>query len=159
MRASAIVYTSATGFTAQYAALLSHQTGLPLFRLEEQNKLPRNAPVLYLGWLRAGRVVGLRKARGRMAVTGVCAVGMAPTVEVDKLRRDNQLEHIPLFFLRGGYAPARVRGINKLMMAAMEKVLSGKSGPQSRDALNAIRRGADWVSQAQLEPVLDWLTG
>ena len=46
-----------------------------------------------------------------------------------------------------------------MMMAAMEKVLSGKHDPQSRSALEAIRRGADWVSQDQLEPVLDWLGG
>lgn len=46
-----------------------------------------------------------------------------------------------------------------MMMAAMEKVLSGKSDPQSRSALDAVRQGADWVSQDQLEPVLDWLDG
>ena len=34
MRASAIVYTSATGFTARYARLLADETGLPAFRLE-----------------------------------------------------------------------------------------------------------------------------
>ena len=159
MKASAIVYTSTTGFTAQYAALLSHQTGLPLCRLEEGDKLPRNIPVLYLGWLRAGRVVGLKKARNRLAVAGVCVVGLDSAADLDKLRRGNHLEHIPLFFLRGGYDPARVRGVDKLMMAAMERILSGKSDPRSRAALEAVRRGANWVSQAQLEPVLDWLAG
>ena len=34
-RISAIVYTSATGFTARYAALLSRQTGLPAYGLRE----------------------------------------------------------------------------------------------------------------------------
>ena len=157
MNVSAIVYTSATGFTAQHATLLHHQTGLPVFRLEDTDQLPRNTPVLYLGWLRAGKITGLKKARAQLAVAGVCAVGMAPAVELEKLRRDNRLEAVPLFYLRGGYAPARVRGINKLMMAAMEKVLAGKSDPQSRAALDAVRHGADWVSQEQLDPVLDWL--
>ena len=159
MRASAIVYTSATGFTAQYAALLHHQTGLPVCRLEDTGRLPRNTPVLYLGWLRAGRIMGLKKARAQLAVAGVCAVGLSPAADQEKLSRDNRLEQVPLFYLRGGYAPARVRGINKMMMAAMEKVLSGKSDPQSRSALDAVRQGADWVSQDQLEPALDWLDG
>ena len=157
MRASAIVYTSATGFTSQYATLLHHQTGLPLYRLEEADSLPPGARVLYLGWLRAGRIVGVKQAKARLAVAGVCAVGLGPDGDVDKLRRDNRLEELPLFYLRGGYAPARVRGLNKLMMTAMEKVLAGKSDPQSRSALDAVRRGADWVSQEQLAPVLDWL--
>ena len=34
MTASAIVYTSATGFTARYAQLLSRKTGLPCLALE-----------------------------------------------------------------------------------------------------------------------------
>ena len=93
MKASAIVYTSNTGFTAQYATLLAHQTGLPL----------------------------------------------------------------PLYDLRGGYAPARIRGRYRLMMAMMKEILSKKTNAQSREALKAIELGADWVSAQQLGPVLDWL--
>lgn len=159
MRASAIVYTSATGFTAQYATLLHHQTGLPLYQLEEAAGLPGSTRVLYLGWLRAGKIMGLKKAASRLKVAGICAVGLAPEGNPSKLREDNRLGEIPLFYLRGGYAPARVKGLNKMMMAAMEKVLSGRHDPQSRSALEAVRRGADWVSQAQLEPVPDWLDG
>lgn len=159
MRVSAIVYTSATGFTAQYAQMLQHQTGLPLCRLEEAGTLPGDARVLYLGWLCAGQIKGLKKARARLHVAGVCGVGMDPQPDTGKLRRDNRLAAIPLFFLRGGYAPARVRGVYRLMMAAMERVLSAKGDPQSRAALAAVRQGADWVSQDQLEPVLDWLNG
>lgn len=157
MRASAIVYTSATGFTAQYATLLHHQTGLPVYRLEEAGSLPRSTRVLYLGWLRAGQIQGLKQALRRWEVAGVCAVGMAPAEGyAQELARKHALT-VPLFYLRGGYAPARVRGISRLMMAAMEKVLAGKADPQSRSALDAVRRGADWVSQEQLEPVLAWL--
>ncbi|MCI7473385.1 MAG: hypothetical protein MSB10_06885 [Clostridiales bacterium] len=93
MKVSAIVYSSNTGFTAQYATLLSHQTGLPLF------------------------------------------------------------------YLRGGYSPARVRGKYKMMMAMMKAILSKKTDSQSREALEAMERGADWVSAPQLEPVLNWLWG
>lgn len=93
MKASAIVYTSNTGFTAQYATLLAHQTGLPL----------------------------------------------------------------PLYDPQGGYAPARIWGIYRLIMAMMKAILSKKTDTQSWEALKAIEQGADWVSAQQLEPVLDWL--
>ena len=84
MKVSAIVYTSNTGFTAQYATLLSHQTGLPLYRLEECD-LPGSTQVLFLGWLCAGKIQGLKGAMGRFQVAGICAVGMAPQADPAKL--------------------------------------------------------------------------
>lgn len=156
-RVSAIVYTSATGFTARYAGLLAEQTGLPLFRLEEADALAPGAPVLYLGWLHAGSVRGLKRALRRFRVEGACAVGMAPEVDADKLRRDSGLGQAPLFYLRGGYAPDRVRGLDRVLMAGMKRHLAGKSDPQSQAALAAMRQGADWVSADQLGPVLAWL--
>ena len=159
MKVSAIVYTSNTGFTAQYATLLSHQTGLPLHQLEEAAALPRGTQVLYLGWLCAGKVQGLKKAAARFRVEAVCAVGMAPECDPAKLVGDNHCNGLPLFYLRGGYTPARVRGKYKMMMAMMKAILSKKTDPQSREALEAMKRGADWVSAPQLEPVLNWLRG
>ena len=158
MKVSAIVYTSNTGFTAQYATLLSHQTGLPLHQLKECT-LPQGTQVLYLGWLCAGKVQGLKKAAARFRVEAVCAVGMAPECDPAKLVGDNHCNGLPLFYLRGGYTPARVRGKYKMMMAMMKAILSKKTDPQSREALEAMKRGADWVSVPQLEPVLNWLRG
>ena len=63
MKPSAIVYTSNTGFTAQYASLLGGETGLPVYSLEDASKsLPRSSPIIYLGWLTAGKVQGYDKA-------------------------------------------------------------------------------------------------
>ena len=89
MELAAIVYTSATGFTRQYAGLLSAACGLPAMALK--GAVPPPGPVLYLGWLRAGSVQGLRAARRRFPVAGVCAVGMAPPEQADleRLRRAN----------------------------------------------------------------------
>ena len=57
MKPSAIVYTSNTGYTAQYASLLGGETGLPVYSLEDALKsLPQNSPIVYLGWLTAGKV-------------------------------------------------------------------------------------------------------
>lgn len=105
MNAAAIVYTSQTGFTARYAALLAERTGLPCRPLKEAAALPRGTAVIYLGWLCAGGIKGLKEARRRFRMAAVCAVGMAAEVEEAKLRRDNRLEGVPLFYLRGGYAP------------------------------------------------------
>ena len=90
---NAIVYTSGTGYTAQYARLLSEQTGLPAHSLEEAGKsLPANSEILYLGWLMAGSVQDFRKARKRYRVRAVVGVGMGATgSQLDDVRKANAL--------------------------------------------------------------------
>ena len=163
MRAAAIVYTSATGFTARYARLLSQRTGLPCLPLDRAGELPRSASVLYLGWLRAGGIVGLKKARARLDVKAVCAVGMAPpSPELEgKLAGQNRLEGLPFFYLRGGYAPEKLPGPYKLMMAPMTKAVTGHPPKDENEAAmqEAFRHGGDWVDEGALAPVLAWLEG
>lgn len=160
MNAAAIVYTSQTGFTARYAALLAERTGLPCRPLKEAAALPRGRR-LSTCWLCAGGIKGLKEARRRFRTAAVCAVGMAAEVEEAKLRRDNRLEGVPLFYLRGGYAPEKLTGFYRAMMAPMA---GWCPGPRRRrrptgPCRDAFRDGGDWVSPERLAPVLAWLDG
>lgn len=162
MRVSAIVYASATGFTARYAALLGEETGLPVYPLEEAAKrLERGAPVLYLGWLCAGSIKGLSRAGRRFAVKAACAVGMSPPdpAYTAKLRRPEKLWREPLFYLRGGYAPEKLHGIYRPMMAMMTRMVTRAPAgtPEEAAMQEAFRLGGDWVSREALNPVLNWL--
>ena len=157
---SAIVYTSNTGYTQRYAAMLGRAAGLPVHRLGD-GALPRDTSVLYLGWLCAGGIKGLKKARSRYNVRAVCAVGMSPnTAEYTaKLSGQNHLGGTPLFYLQGGYSPAQMTGVYKPMMAMMGKVVS-KAPPKDeseRAMQEAFAKGGDWVSEEQLAPVKAWL--
>ena len=157
-----LVYCSATGFTQQYAQMLHQKTGLPLLSLEQaERELSPGSRIAFLGWLRAGSIQGIREARKRFDTALVCAVGMAPRGDTGKIARANAAEGIPLFYLRGGYAPDRVRGVSRAMMSAMTLVLRGQAGKseESRQALEAVLHGADWVSEEQLEPVVRQLNG
>lgn len=156
----AIVYTSHTGFTARYAALLGERTGLPAFPLEQAKRaLPRGADVVYLGWLCAGGIKGLKGARRRFAVRAVCAVGMAPEYPKEKLERQNKTENLPLFFIQGGYAPKKLRGVYKLMMGYMTKRVTEKPPKDEAEAemQQVFLRGGDFVDEANLAPMLAWL--
>ena len=157
---SAIVYTSSTGFTRRYAQMLSRAAALPAYDLESRNSLPENGTkVLFLGWLRAGGIMGLSKARKRWDVRAVCAVGMAPEYPQEKLAAQNHTGKLPVFFLQGGYAPEKLRGINKLMMGFMTKRMT--KNPPRDEAEAGIQKlflqGGDFVSEAKLAPVLSWL--
>ena len=51
------------------------------YPLKEAAALPRGTAVIYLGWLCAGGIKGLKGARRRFRTAAVCAVGMAAEVE------------------------------------------------------------------------------
>lgn len=162
MGVSAIVYTSATGFTAQYAVLLEEETGLPALSLEEAaGQLERGAEVVYLGWLCAGSIKGLSRAAKRFTVRAICAVGMTPPdpAYTAKLARPDGLRETPLFYLRGGYAPARLRGIYRPMMALMGWTVNRAAARDGdKDGMaEAFSRGGNWVDPKSLAPVVNWI--
>lgn len=158
---SAIVYTSGTGFTRRYAQMLSRAAAIPAYGLESGQLPAAGVSVVYLGWLRAGGIVGLSKARKRWDVRAVCAVGMAPEYPLDKLARENKTGSLPLFYVQGGYAPEKLRGIYKLMMGFMTKQMT-KNPPKDESEAGIQQlflQGGDFVSEANLAPVLSWLRG
>ena len=103
----------------------------------------------------------LAERTGRFRMAAVCAVGMAAEVEEAKLRRDNRLEGVPLFYLRGGYAPEKLTGFYRAMMAPMARLVSRAPAETEADRAmrDAFRDGGDWVSPERLAPVLAWLDG
>ena len=75
MKPEAIVYTSNTGYTAEYARMLGESTGLPVYDLNAAAaQLKPGTEILYLGWLMAGAVKGYKAAAKRYRVCAVCGV-------------------------------------------------------------------------------------
>lgn len=165
MNANAIVYTSNTGYTAEYATLLGKKTGLPVYSLEETGeKLQAGNCVIYLGWLMAGKVQGYAKAAKRYRIAAVCGVGMGATgSQLADVRKGNKLgDDLPLFTLQGGFDMGKLKGVYKLMMLVMAKTV-GKSlaskaerTPEEEQMLALLTQGGSCVSEENLQPVLDW---
>ena len=168
MKPSAIVYTSNTGFTAQYASLLGGETGLPVYSLEDASKsLPQSRPIVYLGWLTAGKVQGYDKAVTKFNLQALCAVGMAKSgSQMEDVRKSNNLpQGLPLFTLQGGFDLKKLRGIYRLMMLVMSKTVAKKLAakpdrtPDEEDMLDLFQNGGNRVSLENLRPVLAWYEG
>ena len=80
--------------------------------------------------------------------------------DVSRLARSSHLGDRPLFYLRGGYAPDRVKGLSKIMMTPIllsAKHAAAKGDPKAEALMEVLIHGVDWVSREQLQPVLDWL--
>lgn len=168
MKPSAIVYTSNTGFTAQYASLLGGETGLPVYSLEDALKsLPQSSPIVYLGWLTAGKVQGYDKAVTKFNLQALCAVGMAKSgFQMEDVKKSNNLpQGLPLFTLQGGFDLKKLRGIYRLMMLVMSKTVAKKLAakpdrtPDEEDMLDLFQNGGNRVSLENLRPVLAWYEG
>ena len=160
----AIVYTSNTGSTEQYAKLLGQETGLPVYSLTDAKQaLKSDTRILYLGWIMADAIQGYADAAKRYRVPMVCAVGMEPAGKEQTLREKNGIpQDAALYPLQGGYLPDRLRGVQKLMMrmitGSMAKTLAAKANrtPEEDDLLELIRHGGSRVSLEKLATPLQW---
>lgn len=165
MKPTAILYTSNTGYTEQYAKLLAERTGLPVYSLKESKHRPESgSSVIYLGWLMAGCVKGYKTAAKRFSVAAVCGVGMGATgSQIQDVRKANALpETVPVFTLQGGFDLKRLRGVYKFMMTVMAKTM-GKGlaekknrTPDEDEMLDLLINGGNRVSEDNLGAVLQW---
>ena len=161
MNATAIVYTSNTGFTAQYAAMLSEKLALPAYTLTDAlTNLPKATPIIYMGWLMAGSVVGCRKAAKRFAIEAVIGVGLGDTgAQDDAARKACRLPaDVPVFTVQGGMDHAKLKGGYKMGISLLTKVLSAKKNrtPDENKMLDLLIKGGNYVSEKELSAVLAW---
>ncbi len=161
----AIIYTSNSGYTAQYAQLLAEKTGLTAFSSKEaKKKVPAGTKVIYLGWIMASNIKGYKDMVRQYDICAVCGVGMgASGSQIKEVRKATKLpETVELFTLQGGFDINKLHGIYKLMMKIMikteAKALSQKQdrSKEEEDMLHMMLYGGNHVSEENLQGVLNW---
>lgn len=161
----AIIYTSNTGSTAEYAQLLGNELNFPVHSLQQaKNKVPVGSEIIYLGWIMAGGIKGYKKAAKLYNVCAVCGVGMGQTgTQLKELRDKNTIpQRIPLFTLQGNFDVKKLRGAYRFMMNVMVKTvgkgLAAKTDrtPEEDDMLDMIVNGGKRVSLQNLKTVTEW---
>jgi len=157
-----IVYASRTGFTKRYADMLAAKTGLKAFPVKELSKVGQNEEIIFLGWMKIGKVQGLDKVR-KYGVKAVCGSGSGRTAEpsTEAVIARNKIENIPFFYLRGGCFPLKeLKGMNKLMISLFVRMLKSRKGKDEaqEESIAIIENGFDGVREENLEPVLRWLS-
>ena len=161
----AIIYTTNTGSTAQYAKMLAEQTGLPAFSMEEaKSKVEAGSEIIYLGWIMAAQVKGYKAAAKKYKIKAVCAVGMERTgTRTEQIREKTSVPvAIPLFTLQGNFDVKKLRGIYRLMMNLMVKMVIKKLGAktdrtqQENEMLEIMLQGGEKVCAENLGEVINW---
>ena len=161
----AIIYTSNTGSTAEYAQLLGKELNLPVHSLQKaKNKVPAGSEIIYHGGIMAGGIKGYKKAAKLYKVCVVCGVGMGQTgTQLKELRDKNTIpQRIPLFTLQGNFDVKKLRGTYRFMMNVMVKTagkgLANKPDrtPEEDDMLDMMVNGGKRVSLQNLKAVTEW---
>ncbi len=154
MKPEAIVFTSNTGFTERYARMLSEKTGLPVYDLKDKT-LKKKTPVIFMGWLMAGRLKGYKKAKRRFSVLAVCSVSLGTPKE--QVAEKNKIT-VPLFALQGGMDHGKLKGFYKKMIDTLIKMLEKKQRTEEETAmLNMIKAGGDFISENNLAEVIRFI--
>ena len=161
MKISAIIYTSNTGHTRQYALLLGEEIGLPVYSYDEAvPRLPKGSRVIYLGWIHASHVKGYSDVAKRFLVCAVCGVGLCDTgTLISEVRKATSIpEDIPLFTLQGGFDRSKLKGMNKLMISMLTKRLTAQKQRSAQDErmLELLSKDASYVSMENLVAILQW---
>jgi hypothetical protein len=101
-----IVYESKTGFTKRYADMLAEKTGLKAYRTNEIPEDVKDEEMIFLGWMKAGRIQGLNKVR-KNRLAAVCATGTARNVEPSEeaVIERNRINGIPFFIFAADVCP------------------------------------------------------
>ncbi|MDD5833701.1 MAG: flavodoxin domain-containing protein [Treponema berlinense] len=161
----AIIYTTNTGSAEQYAKMLAEQTGLSVFSMEEaKSEVEEGSEIIYLGWIMAAQVKGYKTAAKKYKIRAVCAVGMERTgTRTEQIREKTSVPvAIPLFTLQGNFDVKKLRGIYRLMMSMMVKMVTkqlvAKTDRTQREneMLEIMLQGGENVRKENLAEVLDW---
>jgi pimeloyl-ACP methyl ester carboxylesterase len=118
----AIVYSSCTGSCEKYAHMMSEASGLPVYSLKEFARQKNKRPIVYVGWLFGGMIMGLGKARRLGKVEAVCQVGMGPeTPALEGIARKKNflpLKSVPVFYFQGAF---NINGLPLPLKLIMQK--------------------------------------
>lgn len=157
-----IIYTTNAGSSERYAQMLGDKTGFSVVPLEKAGSVAADEEIIYIGWVMAGSLQGLQDARAKFgSIKAICAVGMmAEEKQAEELRAKNTINE-PLFLLQGAFNINKLKGMYKMMMGMMMKMLKSKLkdsvDPEEKKALEMFEQGFDMVSEDQLKPVLEFL--
>ena len=161
----AIIYTTNTGSTAQYAKMLAEKTGLQAFSMEEaKSKVEAGSEIIYLGWIMAAQVKGCKAAAKKYKIRAICAVGMEKTgTRTEEIRGKTCVPaEIPLFTLQGNFNVKKLHGLYRIMMNMMVRMVTKQLGAKAErtqrenEMLEIMLHGGENVREENLKSILDY---
>lgn len=157
-----IIYCSNSGSARRYAELLSEKTGMPAVDFSKRSAVDADEEIIFIGWIMAGVLQGLKEARESFShIKAVCGVGMMKSEKsLGEVKEKNSITE-PYFFLTGDFDINKLKGMYKMMMGMMLKMMKGKikeSGDEKgEEMLKLLENGINGFDEKELEAVVEFL--
>jgi len=127
----AIIYESNAGHTKKYAEILEEKTGIKAYTIKEAAKnVSKKSDVIFMSWVKNGKIQKLNNVRGKYNLKGICAVGMNGYSKqaVATLQDKNKINALKekLFYMQGGFEMEKLnrKGGKVMFMGSSEKTLA-----------------------------------
>ena len=158
----AIVYNTHTDFSKQYAYNLAVKTKLPIYSLGEARVLKEGTEIIYISWIKNGKIVDLDRAKKKFTLVYVCSVGLYPYTEerIKELKESNKVEN--LFYLRGGLRYYKLNLMERNVFNDIRKNLERKSkkvrlSEEETDMLYIVTNGLERINLDSLDSLVEWI--
>lgn len=166
-----VVYKSITGFTRQYAQLISQALGCPVTELEDVSPadLSQYDTVIFGGRFHAGLVDGLKKAKALFDQSGakqlvVFATGATPNSQAESIAQAwannltaQELETVPHFYMQSGLRYEKMPFGDRLMMRVFAAMVKRKREKSDYEKMfeQAIASSYDISSEEYILPLVN----
>lgn len=173
MRKILVVYKSVTGFTADYAQLISQALGCPAAALKDvsSEKLARYDTIIFGGRLHAGFVDGLKELKALFARSGsqrlvIFATGATPNSQTESIAQAwannltaEELEKIPHFYMQSGLRYENMPLGDRLMMRVFAAMVKRKKEKSEYEKMfeQAIASSYDISSEEYALPLINYI--
>lgn len=157
-----IVYCSNTGSAKRYAELLSEKTNIPCIDISKRDSLSADEEIIFIGWIMAGALQGLKEVRETFTnVKAICGTGMMKSEKsTEDVKAKNGITE-PYFFLPGDFDMNKLKGMYKMMMGMMLKMMKGKikeSGDEKgAEMLKMLEDGIILFDENEIEKVVEFI--
>ena len=116
--------------------------------------------MVFIGWIRAGNVVGLDEALSRYQIDAIGVVGLRyqNLQLVDNLQ--DRCGGAKVFYLQGGFEPNKLKGLNRLIIKIAAKTMVKnlkRKNPRNADEesmLEMLQKGGSRVTMEALDPMV-----
>ncbi|NLL80070.1 MAG: hypothetical protein GX234_09865 [Clostridiales bacterium] len=156
-----VVYQSATGFTAKYAAWIAEELSCEAKELKHisAEAVAEYDNVIFGGWIMGGMISGLdklRKMNPKQLVVFAVGAGSDNGNVRSNLKTQNHLEETPFFYLEGGLSFERMSFFPKMMLKMMGKSIAKKENKteQEEEMVKLFAGSFDHSERKNIEPLV-----
>lgn len=162
----AIIYVSNTGFTKQYAKILSKETGVPMYTIKEaKDKVNKKDDVIYLGWLMAKNLKSFKKINRKYNVKVICGVGMTNDVnkQIMEIREKYRTIRQEVFYAQGGMDRTKLHGVYKIIIDKVYDVMKlgiekqETISEEDKEILDIFQNGKNCVKRENISELINFV--